>query len=56
VDLIGQLLALEQQAKDGSVAERLASRQTQSAPVLAELAMADAKDENDQAVVFDQKK
>jgi transposase len=37
VDLIGQLFALEKQAKDGSVAERLALRQTQSVPVLAEL-------------------
>src|SRR5260370_7070370 len=37
VDLIGQLFALEKQAKDVSVAERLALRQTQSVPVLAEL-------------------
>jgi transposase len=37
VDLIGQLFAVEKQAKDGSVAERSALRQTQSAPVLAEL-------------------
>jgi hypothetical protein len=37
VDLIGQLFAVEKQAKDVSVAERLALRQTQSAPVLAEL-------------------
>src|SRR5258707_36269 len=37
VDLIGQLFALEQQAKDVSVAERFALRQTQSVPVLAEL-------------------
>jgi len=37
VDLIGQLFAVEKQAKDGSVAERLALRQTQSALVLAEL-------------------
>jgi transposase len=37
VDLIGRLFAMEKQAKDGSVAERSALRQTQSAPVLAEL-------------------
>jgi transposase len=37
VDLIGQLFAVEKQAKDVSVAERLALRQTQSVPVLAEL-------------------
>jgi transposase len=37
VDLIGQLFALEKQAKDVSVAERLALRQTQSVPVLAKL-------------------
>ncbi len=37
VDLIGQLFAVEKQAKDASVAERLALRQTQSVPVLAEL-------------------
>ena len=37
VDLIGQLFAVEKQAKDASVAERLALRQTQSEPVLAEL-------------------
>ena len=37
VDLIGQLFAVEKQAKDMSVAERLALRQTQSVPVLAEL-------------------
>jgi hypothetical protein len=37
VDLIGQLFALEKQVKDGSVAERLALRQMQSALVLAEL-------------------
>ncbi len=37
VDLIGQLFALEKQAKDMSVAERLALRQTQSVPVLSEL-------------------
>jgi len=30
VDLIGQLFAVEKQAKDVSVAERLATRQTQS--------------------------
>jgi len=37
VDLIGRLFAVEKQAKDISVAERLALRQTQSVPVLAEL-------------------
>ncbi len=37
VDLIGRLFAAEKQAKDMSVAERLALRQTQSVPVLAEL-------------------
>jgi transposase len=37
VDLIGQLFAVEKQANDVSVAERLALRQTQSVPVLAEL-------------------
>jgi len=37
VALIGQLFAVEKQAKDVSVAERLALRQTQSVPVLAEL-------------------
>jgi len=37
VDLIGQLFAAEKQAKDVSVAERLALRQTQSVPVLVEL-------------------
>jgi len=37
VDLIGRLFAVEKQAKDMSVAERLALRQTQSVPVLAEL-------------------
>src|SRR5258707_14063088 len=37
VDLIGQLFAVEEQAKDVSVAERLALRQTQSVAVLAEL-------------------
>ena len=37
VDMIGQLFAVEKQAKDMSVAERLALRQTQSVPVLAEL-------------------
>ena len=37
VDLIGQLFAVEKQAKNVSVAERLALRQTQSVPVLAEL-------------------
>src|SRR5580700_7889540 len=37
VDLIGQLLALEKQAKDVSVAERLALRQTQSVPALVKL-------------------
>ena len=37
VDLIGQLFAVEKQAKDVSVAERLALRQTQSVPVLAKL-------------------
>jgi transposase len=37
VDLIGRLFAVEKQAKDMSVAERLALRQTQSAAVLAEL-------------------
>src|SRR6202790_565967 len=35
--LIGRLFAVEKQAKDMSVAERLALRQTQSVPVLAEL-------------------
>src|SRR6266702_2530551 len=37
VDLIGRVFAVEKQAKDVSVAERLALRQTQSVPVLAEL-------------------
>src|SRR6202166_233544 len=37
VDLIGRLFAVEKQAKDMSVAERLALQQTQSVPVLAEL-------------------
>lgn len=37
VALIGRLFAVEQQAKDMSVAERLTLRQTQSVPVLAEL-------------------
>jgi transposase len=37
VALIGQLFAVEKQAKQVSVAERLALRQTQSVPVLAEL-------------------
>ncbi len=37
VDLIGRLFAVEKQAKDMSVAERLALRQTQSVLVLAEL-------------------
>jgi len=37
VDLIGRVFAVEKQAKDMSVAERLALRQTQSVPVLAEL-------------------
>src|SRR6202030_3395724 len=37
VDLIGRLFALEKQAKDVSVAERLALRQTQSTPALTEL-------------------
>jgi transposase len=37
VDLIGRLFRVEKQAKDMSVAERLALRQTQSVPVLAEL-------------------
>src|SRR5437660_2028620 len=37
VDLIGRLFAVEKQAKDMSVAERLALRQTQSVSVLAEL-------------------
>ena len=37
VDLIGQLFAVEKQAKDVPVAERLALRQTQSVPVLTEL-------------------
>jgi transposase len=37
VDLIGRLFAVEKQAKDMSVAERLALRQTQSVAVLAEL-------------------
>jgi transposase len=37
VDLIGQLFAVGKQAKDMSVAERLALRQTQSVAVLAEL-------------------
>jgi transposase len=37
VDLIGRLFRVEKQAQDMSVAERLALRQTQSVPVLAEL-------------------
>jgi transposase len=37
VALIGQLFAVEKQAKDVSVAKRLVLRQTQSVPVLAEL-------------------
>src|SRR5713101_5818229 len=37
VALLGRLFAVEKQAKDVSVAERLALRQTQSVPVLAEL-------------------
>ena len=37
VDLIGRLFAVEKQAKDMFVAERLALRQTQSVPLLAEL-------------------
>jgi transposase len=37
VDLIGRLFAVEKQAKDISLAERLALRQKQSVPVLAEL-------------------
>jgi transposase len=37
VDLIGRVFAVEKQAKNMSVAERLALRQTQSVPVLAEL-------------------
>jgi transposase len=37
VALLGRLFAVEKQAKDGSVAERLALRQTQSVPMLAEL-------------------
>jgi Transposase IS66 family len=37
VDLIGRLFAVEKQAKDMSVAERLALRQTRLVPVLAEL-------------------
>jgi transposase len=37
VDLIGRVFAVEKQAKDMSVAERLALRQTQSVLVLAEL-------------------
>jgi transposase len=37
VDLIGRVFAVEKQAKDMSVADRLALRQTQSVPVLAEL-------------------
>jgi transposase len=37
VALIGQLFAVEKQAKDVSGAERLALRQQQSVPVLAEL-------------------
>jgi hypothetical protein len=36
--LIGQLFAVNKQAKDVSVTERLALRQTQSVPVVAELA------------------
>jgi hypothetical protein len=35
--LLRRLFALEQQAKEFSVAERLALRQAQSAPLLAEL-------------------
>jgi hypothetical protein len=35
--LIGQLFAVNKQAKDVSVTERLALRQTQSVPVVAEL-------------------
>src|SRR5260370_4274782 len=38
VDLIGRLFAVEEQAKDMSVAERLALRQTPPVPVLAALA------------------
>ncbi len=37
VDLIGRVFAVEKQAKDMSVAERLALRQMQSVPVLVEL-------------------
>src|SRR6202790_1208869 len=37
VDLVGRVFAVEKQAKDMSAAERLALRQTQSVPVLAEL-------------------
>jgi transposase len=37
VDLIGRLFAVEKLAKDMSLAERLALRQTQSVPVLADL-------------------
>ena len=37
VDLIGRVFAVEKQAKNMSVAERLALRQKQSVPVLAEL-------------------
>jgi len=37
VDLIGQLFAVEKQAKDVSVAERLALLQTQSVPCWPEL-------------------
>jgi hypothetical protein len=37
VTLLGQLFAVEKQGEDVSVAERLALRQTQSVPVLAEL-------------------
>ena len=37
MDLIGRLFTVEKQAKDTPVAERLALRQTQSVPVLAEL-------------------
>src|SRR6266852_2806855 len=37
VALLGRVFAVEKQAKDGSVVERLALRQTQSVPVLAEL-------------------
>jgi len=37
LDLIGRVFAVEKQAKDASVAERLALRQTQSVPVLVEL-------------------